>query len=72
MRYVMIWFTCSVKDCDVKAERMVRARMSHSDSRASIVRAELPDGWGPYSEVPNDQIVDRERTFCPAHAKNKT
>lgn len=72
MRWVQVWFTCSAKDCEAKAEILVKAytsshaetfRLGHSTLQVATT---LPEGWGTHGE-PADEYGDQEGTFCPAH-----
>lgn len=66
MRYVNVWFTCSVEGCTARTEWMVPARRAALDPDISISR-DLPEGWS-YQRKKIAAIGDRESTYCPEHA----
>jgi len=73
MRYVMVWFACSVKGCEAKAETLVAYRTYHAGPSGQILDdTTLPEGWS--WRIDEDErgryryeVTDRERTICPDH-----
>lgn len=71
MRYVMVWFTCSVEGCEARAEHLVALRQTTPNATLWIMSDDMPEQWGKdrLSNIKFEDLKDRQHTYCPEHAE---